>query len=136
MTTSRYATPVEAEEAFYAAFEAADLAAMMAIWAQHESITCIHPLGPMLVGRGAIEQSWQAIFGQSVSMKFKVERRCEAQDGSLAVHVVYEHIQVTGEQQSHTVIATNAYRLTAGGWCMILHHASPDPRSVKEPTLH
>ncbi|MFQ5935013.1 MAG: YybH family protein [Acidiferrobacterales bacterium] len=127
-------SPEEAEAAFYAAFEHTDVDAMMAVWADDQDIVCIHPHGPMLVGRRAIKQSWRAIFEHSFGMKFSIGGQLLTQSGSVAVHLVYEHIQLVGdEQQRHTVIATNAYRLTDAGWCMILHHASPAPDADEIP---
>ena len=38
-----YTTPQDAALAFYHAFEARDLDAMMATWADDEEIVCVHP---------------------------------------------------------------------------------------------
>lgn len=139
MTRQGFATPEEAEAAFYAAFEQTDLAAMMAVWAEDDNIVCVHPLGPTLVGRSAIEQSWAAIFQGSPQMRFRVEKQRCAEDAALAIHTVHEHIDLVGQQQpTSTVIATNVYQRAALGWYMILHHASPGPTAGTEqtPTLH
>ena len=40
----------EAARAFYEAFEARDVEAMMATWAEDEEIVCVHPGGSRLVG--------------------------------------------------------------------------------------
>jgi hypothetical protein len=45
-----FPTPEAAESAFYAAFEARSLDAMMAVWAGDDSIACIHPLAAPLNG--------------------------------------------------------------------------------------
>jgi uncharacterized protein (TIGR02246 family) len=131
-------TPEDAETAFYAAFERADLQAMMSLWADDEAIVCVHPLGPLLVGRKAIQQSWKAIFAGSSSMKFTVDRQLRTADDSVAVHIVYEYIELPRQQRRQTVIATNAYRRTNSGWYMILHHASPMTHAdgARTTTLH
>ena len=135
MNDRRFATPDEAEAAFYAAFEKADLTAMMEVWATDENIVCIHPLGPILVGRDAVEQSWKMIFQETSPMKFHIEERHRTEDSKVAAHVVDEHIEVA--EQSHTVLATNVYHLTETGWCMVLHHASPPPAADNSTaTLH
>jgi uncharacterized protein (TIGR02246 family) len=132
------ATPEDAETAFYAAFERGDLRAMMTIWAEDEGIVCVHPLGPLLIGRKAIQHSWKVIFARSANMKFTVDRQLRTADDSVAVHVVYEHIELPGQQRRQTVIATNAYRRTHSGWYMILHHAAPTPPAdeAATATLH
>jgi uncharacterized protein (TIGR02246 family) len=119
------ATPEDAETAFYTAFEHGDLQAMMTVWAEDETIVCVHPLGPLLIGRKAIQHSWKTIFARSVNMKFTIDRQLRTVDDSVAVHIVYEHIELPGQQRRQAVIATNAYRRTHSGWYMILHHASP-----------
>jgi uncharacterized protein (TIGR02246 family) len=136
MKTAELATPQEAEAAFYAAFQQKDLEAMMAVWALEEDIICVHPLGPVLRGRQAIRQSWQAIFQGSTKMTFRIESQRQMQTDRLAIHMVYEHIRAL--DQRHTVTATNAYRLTSGGWRMILHHASPAPATDpgSRPIVH
>ncbi len=57
-----FPTPDDAETAFYDAFERADLAAMMAVWAESDDIVCIHPTGPRLQGFEAVRESWVQIF--------------------------------------------------------------------------
>lgn len=127
MRENRFYTPLEAEAAFYAAFMQRDVEAMMTVWAEDEGIACIHPAGPVRIGRQAVRESWQAVFRGSPQMQFLVEERSRVQSETLAVHVVHEHIRVGGEPPPPPVIATNAYRLTEHGWRMILHHASPSP---------
>ena len=140
MNPVRFTTPEDAETAFYTAFERADLDAMMAVWADDDQvIVCVHPLGPVLAGLQAVKQSWQQIFARSPGLKFTIARQLQATDNGLAVHVVHEHIELSGrERRRQTVIATNAYRLTATGWRMVLHHASPASASEDPPaaTLH
>lgn len=138
MSETRFYTPQEAETAFYTAFMKRDVEAMMTVWAEDESITCIHPVGPVRIGREAVRESWRAVFRGSPEMQFLVEERSRVQGDALAVHVVHEHIRVGNVPPQPPVIATNAYRLTENGWRMILHHASPSPApAADEPkTLH
>ena len=51
----KFASPEQAEAAFYSAFEKADLDAMMSVWAEDEDIVCMHPgrPAPDRHGRGA-----------------------------------------------------------------------------------
>ena len=137
MTDRRFATPLEAEAAFYTAFSKRDLDAMMAVWAEDGDIVCVHPLGPLLIGVQAVRAAWEALFRNEQEIKFLVEERQRSQDEGLALHAVLEHIRIGGKAQP-PVAATNAYRLTGNGWRMILHHASPAPEPEKPaaPTLH
>jgi uncharacterized protein (TIGR02246 family) len=130
MNDTRFYSAEEAEAAFYRAFERRDLDAMMAVWADEASIVCVHPGGPMLIGREAVRASWEQILGGG-AMSFVVQEvRREIRD-RLAVHVVQEHIRAGDERPGPPVLVTNVYRLTDHGWRMILHHASPSPRPAR-----
>jgi len=131
MKARQFAAAREAEAAFYTAFEHRDLEAMMSVWADDDHVICIHPLGPTLIGRHAVEHSWKTIFRNTSPMKFRIEAQHHTEDSNVVVHVVHEHIELA--EQSHTVLATNVYHLTKTGWCMVLHHASPPP-AADRPT--
>jgi ketosteroid isomerase-like protein len=131
MSQARFYTPREAEAAFYAAFVKRDLEAMMAVWAEDDTVSCVHPMGPAHAGRTAVRRSWQGVFRTSPPMKFMIEERKTLQEGSLAVHVVLEHIRVGPAPAGPPLVATNVYRLTPDGWRMVLHHASPVPAPKK-----
>ncbi len=134
-----FATPQETEGAFYRAFSQRDLAGMMAVWAEEDDIVCVHPGGRTVIGREAIRASWEEIFRNAPDMQFVVAEKQRSHGETLAVHVVHEHIRASG-QLARPILATNVYRRTAGGWRMVLHHASPDSTEVPPPaepqTLH
>ena len=142
MSATRFATSTDAERAFYAAFERADLNDMMNVWADDESIVCVHPMGPRLEGRRAIAESWRQIFSGGVGMRFELTEIKRSHDGDLAVHCVYENIRHGPRLAERSlVLATNVYRAFDGGWRLIVHHASPGmsmPSGGEEPqsTLH
>lgn len=136
MGETRYYTSQEAEAAFYAAFQRKDLGAMMTVWDDGADIVCVHPGGRMLMGADAVRASWQDIFQRGPMLQFIVDERQRAEDGELALHIVHEHIRVGGEMAPAPVLATNAYRRTAHGWRMILHHASPAPVGDGPTTVH
>ena len=140
-----FATPDEAQTAFYEAFERANLAAMMAVWAESDDIVCVHPQGPRLVGFEAVRESWMQIFANGAALRVRAteQRRFDAQ--SVAVRAVVEQVAPPGENAPvSTICATNIYELTPNGWRMVVHHASPlaDPApAAEEPapqghTLH
>ena len=137
MTTPVYATPQDAESAFYDAFERANIEAMMNVWANDDSIVCTHPLGSSLRGRSAVEESWKRIFEGNSPMRFQLtDMRC-TQDHSLSVHCLYERIRFGQDyREVSVVVATNIYTLTDYGWRMVLHHASPSPEFMDEQPAH
>jgi len=63
-----------ANQEFYRAFTARDLAAMDALWATETQVACIHPGWDPLVGRDMVMESWAAILGGAGAPQI----RCEA----------------------------------------------------------
>ncbi len=123
-----FPTPDDAETAFYEAFERADIAAMMAVWAESDDIVCIHPNGPRLAGFETVRESWVRIFAGGAQLRVRTTEARSFESQTLAVHTVIEHVAGTGENAPATdVFATNVYELTEGGWRMVLHHAMAAP---------
>jgi len=124
--TKNYATPQDAEQAFYSAFERADLAEMMAIWAEDEDIVCVHPGSGRRTGVVEVRESWRQIFSQGPRLRFRLAGRHVSSGRMLSVHSVYEHVTVAGDARpAGAVLSTNIYLLTDRGWRMLVHHASP-----------
>ncbi len=135
-------TPEQAETAFYRAFERADLAAMMAVWAEDEEIVCVHPGGERLVGFDAVRDSWRQLFSQGPRLRFQLlDRRVHAVR-PMSIHTLYESITLGGEVgPAHLALTTNIYLLTPAGWRLLAHHASPLPpgataRETRAGTIH
>jgi uncharacterized protein (TIGR02246 family) len=135
-----FPTPDDAESAFYDAFERADIAAMMAVWAEKDDVVCIHPQGPRLSGFEAVRQSWGQIFAGGSQLKLKTTEARNFDGQTLAVHNVVELVTPPGrEGNPATVFATNVYELTDGGWRMVLHHATAAaeaPARAEEESAH
>ena len=136
MIVSHFATAEEAQAAFYDALERADLAQMMAVWAEEDDIVCIHPGGKRYSGIEQVRESWRQIFSRGPELKFRLHEEQSHPGRILSVHSVYEHITHTGGAFSPTaVIATNIFVLSNRGWRMLMHHASPIPEErMEEPT--
>ena len=85
-TPSIFTSPQDAALAFYQAFEAKDIDAMMATWADDEEIVCVHPGGPRLVGYDAVRASWERIFAAEGRIAFRLSEAVviEQLAGSLA----------------------------------------------------
>jgi len=130
MNASGYATPEEAEQAFYDAFQRADLNAMMNVWADREFIECIHPMSERVRGRAAIENSWRHIFNAGARVQIRLSGIHRTRDSLLAIHILHEHLGAPDNPgRTPTIVATNIYQLIEGSWHMVLHHASPVPDS-------
>ena len=133
MSGKIFATPQDAEAAFYEALEHADLDAMMAVWAEDEEIVCVHPTGPRLAGLAAVRSSWERIFAGGPGARVRTSHRVEMTGMMVAVHSVHENFLVPGAKPpTATVVVTNVYLRSASGWRMIVHHASPAPGTATE----
>ena len=118
--------PDETEAAFYDALQQGDIEKLMACWGDEDEMVCVHPGGSRLVGAGAIRSAFDAMFANgSLRVQPLKVRRVQALGAS--VHSVLERIEIlTEEGPRHAyVLATNVYFLTAQGWRMVAHHASP-----------
>jgi len=131
----KLASPEQAEAAFYSALDKADLAAMMAVWAEDEDIVCIHPGGPRLIGMDAVRESWRRIFAPGPHMGFQLLDVRVHGGRMLSVHNLYERITIGGQPKAHLALATNVYLLTPSGWRMLMHHASPLPPDTPGPDM-
>ncbi len=116
----------DTEAAFYEALQSGDIDKLMGCWGDEDDIVCVHPGGARLLGAAAIRGAFDAMFSNGAirAQPLKV-RRLQAPGAS--VHSVLERIEVlTEDGPRHAyVLATNVYHLTAQGWRMVAHHASP-----------
>ncbi len=124
-----YASAEALEEAYYAAFEAADIDAMLGLWTRAADGVCVHPEGRILTGPDAIGASWRMLFRDGPGLHFKRRTITRAATADLVVHTLVETVSVAGESRPRgSVLATNVYRRTDAGWEMLMHHASPQPQ--------
>ena len=122
----------EVETAFYDALNRADLAALMALWADDEEIVCIHPGGMRLIGHAAIRASWQAVLATG-GLAIMPSQLHQTHNLMSAVHTVVEGVTAASGDAAH-LVATNVYIKTPRGWRIVLHHVSVAPGSVPEDT--
>jgi ketosteroid isomerase-like protein len=131
MKKALFASPQDAESAFYEALTKADLDSMMAVWADDDDIYCVHPNGARISGVESVRESWRQIFASGQTLRFQLREQQYVQGMMLSVHSVYEHITVAGETRPRgPVIATNVYLRTERGWRMVAHHASAAPATA------
>jgi uncharacterized protein (TIGR02246 family) len=123
--TPIHASPEAAEDAFYDAMQRGDVGSMLAVWADDDDAVCVHPNGPRLVGLEAIRTAWARILaGGGVDVRV-AERRVH-RAAAISVHSLIERVLVEGSRGRETVecVVTNVYVRDAGGWRMLVHHAS------------
>lgn len=126
-----FATPEEAELAFYDALEQADLVRLMQVWSDDEEIICVHPGGFRMVGLHAVKESWQEILAQG-ALHIRPAKLVTTQSMMSTVHSLIEQITVrsqTGTEVAHCY-ATNVYHKGPTGWRMVMHHASAAPEQT------
>lgn len=135
-TPQIYTTPTDAALAFYHAFEAKDVDAMMATWAEDEEIVCVHPGGTRMVGYDAVRTGWEQIFAGDNRLSFRLEQIVIIETVGLAMQSAIEHVTLGSDGSPRgAAICTNIFMRTPFGWRMVMHHASPAPAALSpEPT--
>ena len=127
-TPTIFTTPQDAATAFYRAFEAKHIDAMMAAWAEDEEIVCVHPGGPRLVGFDAVRVGWEQIFAGETKLLFRLEELVVLETVGMALQSAIEQVTVGDNPAPRgTAIASNVFLRTPSGWRIVLHHASPAP---------
>lgn len=125
MSAALFATPEDAETAFYDAIERGDLDAMMAIWADDEEIVCIHPAGHRLSGHAAIRDAWRQVFESGSRLHVRVSHAVRWTSALMAVHNVLETLYLGNDPTPHgPMLASNVFVRGAKGWRLVAHHAS------------
>jgi ketosteroid isomerase-like protein len=129
-----FTSPQDAALAFYQAFEAKDLEAMMAAWAEDEDIVCVHPGGPRLVGYDAVRAGWEQLFSGETKLSFRLDEIVVIETVGLAMQSAIEHVTVGSDPKPRgAAIATNVFLRTPSGWRVVMHHSSPAPAMAAAP---
>ena len=127
-TPTIFTSPQDAALAFYQAFEARDIDAMMASWAEDEDIVCVHPGGPRLVGYEAVRAGWEQLFAGDAKLSFRLDEIVVIETVGLALQSAIEHVTLGEEPKPRgAAIATNVFLRTPSGWRLVVHHASAAP---------
>ncbi|MEY3739814.1 MAG: hypothetical protein RLZZ192_490 [Pseudomonadota bacterium] len=132
-----FATPEEAELAFYDALERADLPRLMQVWAEDEEIICVHPGGLRIVGLHAVKESWQEILANG-GLRIRPSLTVALHSMMGAVHSLIEQITVKSADSTEIAhcYATNVYHKGPTGWKLVMHHASAAPVEAGILDLH
>lgn len=131
---------LSANATFYHAFEALDLEAMANIWLAEDYVECVHPGWDRLTGYDPILASWEAIFRNTGTMRFKLTDVRVTIRGDLGWVSLEENLtaQAGGQWHAAKVLAINVFERRDGAWKMVVHQASPATRSVdlRQTTLN
>lgn len=128
-----YTSPQDVTHAFYQAFEARDIDAMMATWADDEDIVCVHPGGSRHVGYDAVRHSFEQIFAADAKLAFRLDQPVAIETVGLAMQSAIEHLRAGDEGPRGAAIATNVLMRTPYGWRVVCHHASASPPLAEAP---
>ena len=114
--------------AFYQAFEAKDVDAMMATWAEDEELVCIHPGGPRLVGYEAVRAGWEQLFASDTKLTFRLEDLTTVETVGLAMQSAIEQVTVGSDTKPRgAAIVTNVFVPPPWGWLLFFIPPSPAP---------
>ena len=129
-----YTSPQDAALAFYQAFEAKDIEAMMTAWADDEEIVCVHPGGLRHVGYDAVRASFEQLFTGDGSLTFRLEEVVVLETVGLAMQSAIEYVYNASGTARGVAVATNIFIRTPSGWRIVMHHASSAPAIAPPPS--
>jgi uncharacterized protein (TIGR02246 family) len=128
-----YTSPQDVTQAFYQAFEARDIDAMMATWAEDEDIVCVHPGGMRHVGYDSVRQSFEQLFSGNAKLGFRLDNVVVLETVGLAMQSAIEQVHAGDDVPRGAAVATNVLMRTPYGWRVVCHHASPAPPVTEAP---
>lgn len=128
--TQPYATPQEAEDAFYDALEAGDLEQVLSVWADSDEICCVLPNSPLIQGRAGVKEVFSRVFSRGRGVSLSINHLHWIETGDIAIHLVEELVQgaPANAPQPAPFYASNIFRREADGWRLLLHQNAPTPQ--------
>jgi ketosteroid isomerase-like protein len=109
-----------ANDSFYDAFAAHDIARMDGIWSRRAPVSCIHPGWSPLVGRDPVMASWRAILhGDETSIQPRAARAFMTGDSAYVICFESAGAGPPG------LVATNIFVREDGEWKIAHHQAGP-----------
>lgn len=106
-----------ANESFYLAFGARDIASMESLWSEQTPCLCVHPGWKLQRGRDEVLGSWRNILGNVAQPGIDFHDARVVLTGDSALVTCYERI---GDS---VCLATNGFVLEGGRVRMMLHHS-------------
>lgn len=124
--TPAFATPQDAEDAFYDAIDERDAERLRSVWEESDEIACLLPMQPMLHG-ARVHEAFRHLIAGEVRIEIQVRHVRWIETGNLAIHVVEELVKVPGNPPQPPVYALNIYREGDAGWHLLIHQNAPTP---------
>ena len=121
--------------AFYESLETFDLPRMKSLWLRGDGVRCVHPGWEAIDGYEAVIESWEQVFRNTGWMRVSATDVSTLRVGDIGLVYCSENITAKNDEEVGVAVtmATNAFRRTADGWRLFLHHASPSPVEVTQP---
>ena len=119
-----------ANQAFYRAFAAGDVAAMDALWARRAAVSCTHPGWAVLRGRDAVMESWRVILESPGRPQIRCRDAAADVIGEAAFVTCYEDVD------QGILAATNVFVREDGEWRMAHHQAGPTATQAVPDVVH
>ena len=124
---------LNANTAFYNAFEAGDLDLMAAVWLPEPDPVCIHPGNAAISGYAEMMRAWAMIFANTPYIQFFLTDVEVSVRGDVASVSCTENV-LTGDESTGPdafggakAVATNVFVRTPVGWRLWIRHASRVP---------
>jgi ketosteroid isomerase-like protein len=124
--SENFATPQDAEDAFYDAIDDRDAERLRAVWEDSDDIACLLPMQPMLHGAD-VHEAFRPLTDGEVQLDIQVRHLRWLETGNLAIHFMEERVSVPGNPPQAPVYAVNIYRRGDSGWRLLVHQNSPTP---------
>lgn len=121
-----FATPQDAEDAFYDAIDDADAAKMRSVWEDSDDIACLLPMQALTQGP-EVHKVWDPLMRGEARIDIQVRHLRWLELGEVSIHYVEEVVNSPQGGPQPPMYATNAFRRGDTGWRMILHQNSPAP---------
>jgi len=127
--TEKIKEVMKANENFYLAMKSADFDRMESIWANDDTVKCVHPGWPMLHGWEAVSESWKNIFETGGPLDIELQAIHPETSGDSAWVICIEKVsyKIKGKIQHGFAQSTNIFKFAGDKWLLALHHASPIP---------
>lgn len=122
---------LEANRAFYEAFNDRDVEAMADLWLRSDEVTCIHPHRNVTVGHADVQRTWRAILTNPDQPKIVFaaeEARVVGDIGIVAGREVVAGVPIVATniyQRSQNADLTDNADTPGDSWLLIHHHGSP-----------
>ena len=123
MKTPIFATPEDAESAFYQAVNRGNLSDLLAVWTEEEEVLCLHPNGVLFVNMDGIRESWREILGGETKIQLQFRRVSSWRGSMIAVHHLQEEMYADNDSKG-VFRVTHVFMRSAYGWRLTCRHSS------------